>query len=310
MSVRSSASAPFHVPAARVGGGGSGPPDLAPSLGWGGFNTQDPRLPFNVANSATGAGIVGFHGSGLIRVLAQVPSTLAINNIALAQGVTNGVPMTLTAGAGVSVLAAPFICLPSLNVIPAGALVLDGLPGYVTFGTQPSSFRSLFYNPGTMLARAPSVTSSVSATGGSITLFGWDVYGYPTSQTLTAVTNATNAAAKAIKFVGSAVPQFTDAGNTYSIGTADKFGAPLFMNTQQDTIVNWNNAAIFTSFRAGNNVPPGLTGFDVRGTVSPGTASNGVKLLQIWQAVAIEAMAVSGTFPGNLTNAMFGFPQT
>jgi hypothetical protein len=309
MGGRSAVTAPFHIPGARTPPGSFGPPDQAPSLGWGGMGLQDPRLPYNSANSQTGAGIIGFYGSGMVRTLAAAPASTQAQSLNSGQAAAAGVPITIGAlTSGTTLLTSPFLCFPSLNYIPVGAAVWDGVPGYVPFGKTPSSFRTMFYDPSTLAARCPVIGSSPSATGGVFIVTGADIYGYTVTQQITAVTNSVVAGLKPLKFIISIVPQFTDAGNTYTAGNNAVFGLPMFINQKTDVIMNYNNAAQFNPVLPTQTAPT-LTSADVRGTISLSAPST-IKVIEMWQSVPIEAAGPNGLFPGNLVNAMFGFPQT
>src|SRR5262249_24777642 len=154
---------------------------------------------------------LGWFAEGFTEVINQVPSTIAVANIAVAATVTTGVPMTLVAasGAGITVIGAGgFLTLPSLNTIAAGALAIDQLPSWVKVGGK---FQTWFHDPSKALMRAVSITGSVSATGGNFTVNGADLYGYPQTSRVVHPGGAVTAnSPKTFKFVTSVVPQFTD----------------------------------------------------------------------------------------------------
>lgn len=297
MAARNALFAPAHVIGARVPpGSNGGPPDQAPSLFWGGNGIQDSRVPYNTANSATGAGALGWHGQGLIKVIGAVPSAISTTNIAAAQAVASGTAMTLTAGTGITALTAAMLALGSMNTIPVGALAIDGAPAYVRFGSLPNSFKTVFYDPAGMIARAVSVTAAASAAGGAVTIAGFDVYGFPLTQTVTAVAATTVTTLKAFKFVTSVTPAFTDASHNYSVGTSDVYGLPLVAKQIADVQATFNSILLGSTtmtFAAAVTTSPATaaTG-DVRGTITlpGGTPSDGTKRLDVFVFATISDM--------------------
>src|SRR6202012_4107737 len=115
------------------------------------------------------------------------------------------------------------------NIFPAGALVLDGNPSLVNYGSPDpnSKYSNNRYAISSMGSRAGSVDGGAGGAGGAFPVRGYDVYAYPMAETITATAGATTVAGKkAFKFVTSVIPAFTDAHN-YSFGTTDVFGLPL-----------------------------------------------------------------------------------
>lgn len=294
---------PQHIVLNPMSGAGA-TPDAAPSSAIMGYAVADPRVPF--APGSTKAGIQGFVASGRIKSVGFNPSTAAAANIAAVQHITSGTAMTLVSstGAGITVLATPFLCEGSGNTIPAGSLVIDGLPTPTTFG---QGFVSSFYNPSGMLARAVSITAVASATGGAILIKGADVYGYPMSQSITSAASTTVNSLKAFKFIFSAVPTFTDSSHNYSIGTADIFGFALIANQFCDAQIYWNNALqVFAQYTAPDVTVPATTATgDVRGTFTPtASAADGTKRLEVFQALTLGMLSNA-----SLAVGMFGQPQ-
>lgn len=276
-------------------------PDVAPSLDFGGSGIQDHRLAYNVysgANAATALGILGWYGEPT-RTINVAPATLGAANIAALANVVSGTPMTL-AGASTGITVVPaggFFLFPKAVTVPAGALCLDGSPAIFRFG---SGFITGFYDPGSMLSRAVSVTGVAGGTGGDFLVSGYDAYGEAMSETITATAGATSVnGKKAFKFVSSIVPQFTDAHN-YSFGTTDIFGFPLLAASFYDQTINWNNALIVasTGFVAAVTAAPTATTGDVRGTYAVQSASDGTKRLVVTQRPSLSTMQSLGATVG------------
>jgi hypothetical protein len=160
------------------------------------------------------------------------------------------------------------------------------------------------WNPQALVARAVSVTGSSSATGGNITINGYDIYGVPMSEVIAAPASATTVnGKKAFKYISSVVPAFTDAHN-YSVGTTDIYGFPLRSDFFSDVAINYNSAAVTanTGYVAAVTTSPATTTTgDVRGTYALQSASDASKRLAIRQFILPANM---GSFTG-----LFGVTQ-
>ena len=142
------------------------------------------------------------------------------------------------------------------------------------------------WNPQALVARAVSVTGSASATGGNITISGYDIYGVPMSEVIAAPASATTVnGKKAFKYISSVVPAFTDAHN-YSVGTTDIYGFPLRSDFFGDVAINYNATGITanTGYVAAVTTSPATTTTgDVRGTYALQSAADASKRLLIRQ---------------------------
>lgn len=304
----------FYAPAHRVLGrfpssDAGYPPNSAPNLDFCGNGIQDHRLKYNTANSATGFGVIGFHGSSPVFCLNITPSTIATANIVALStaAVVSGTPRTLVSvtGAGITVLASATVFWPSMTSLSAGC-VIDSVPTPLAFG---DTFRTGFYNRSLMCGRAVSITAGSAATGGAFTVAGYDVYGYAMSESITSVTNSTVNGKKAFKVVTSVTPAFADAGGAnhgYSVGTADIFGFPIRCPIFGDAAITWNSAVITasTGFVVPDATSPATTTTgDVRGTYAVQSASDGTKTLQVKVYPSISLMAT------DFTTGLFGVAQ-
>jgi hypothetical protein len=279
-------------------------PDFAPSLMWCGFGVRDPRY---LQRIGAGANVAGgypnqdcgwfFAGAGLLTV-DQVPSVAVANNIAASQTVTSGAALTLAgASTGVTVLAAPLTILPTGNVVPKGALVLDGNPTY-TGGGSSGAFQ--FMNPTTSLSR----NLILAGTTPNVVIHGMDIYGTPITQNLTAA----GATTKAFKFITSVVGGGSGSGVT--LGTGDVFGLPIYAAEWPGMLTYFAapQASLITAsptFVAGVTTTASATTGDTRGTVAP-SASDGTKKLTIYQPLSFAVIASSYA---NALAALVGVPQ-
>lgn len=258
--------------------------DYGPSLFDVALAIVDPRMGLrrDVVPGSTWA--VGLPPLGHMVAIDAVPSAIATANIAAAQHTTSGVPLTLvsTSGAGITVLSSPFTSLQTGQTVASG-VAIDGLPSVLFFG--PNNTTGI-PDPRTSLARAVSITASGG--GGAFLVTGADLYGMPQTETITATSAATVDGHKGFKFVTSVTPQFTDATNTYSVGTSDIYEFPLAVYEWAYADIYWNGALITasTGFTAADTTSPATsTTHSVRGTYATQSASNGTISLQMFLAV-------------------------
>ncbi|MDB5607790.1 MAG: hypothetical protein JWP25_4690 [Bradyrhizobium sp.] len=303
---RSTLTAPAHIVQQRNAlGNALQAPDSAPSLSYGGgIGLQDSRLQFNrtnnvAAGATSGTGIIGWYDTSM--VLNAVPSTISAVNIAASQSPAAGaITLVSTSGAGVTVLATAFQAFPSLNVIPVGALALDGNPGYQKFGLRD---RTWFYDQTAFLARNVRLTSGGNDSGITFTVSGYDVYGYPQTETITGANAGVAAGKKAFKWVTGVTHTGSVAG-TLTIGTGDVYGFPLRADQFGYTWIVWNGTSVTASTGfvvADTTNPATATTGDVRGTYAVQSASDGTKRLEIGVSLNIVAL---NTTP--ITNGIFG----
>jgi hypothetical protein len=260
-----------------------------------GAGIQDPRMPWNSANSSTGAQAIGWYLEGGHPVIDYVPSTLSIVSIAAAQAPTAGVALTLVSSTalGITVTATPTFVMPSLLTIPSGSLAIDGVPTYLRFGQQNYT---VFYNPGTCVGRNVQVHSAGDDHLGTISIVGWDVYGYPMHETITLGNAATVQGKKAFKFIASATPAGTLSGSNIGVGQGDVYGCPIVLNAVTGLSGFWNNLIITgagTAVAADTTSPATATTGDVRGTYLTGSASDGTKRLQLVMHPSLGAVSAA-----------------
>lgn len=305
---RSTLTAPAHVVAQRNAAGNlNQAPDSSPSLSYGGgLGLQDSRLQFNrtnniAAGATSGTGIIGWYDTAM--VVNAVPSTLSAVNIAASQSPGAGaITLVSATGAGITVLATGFMAWPSVNIIPTGALALDGNPVYQKFGVRD---RSWFYDQAGSLARNVRITSGGNDTGITFTVNGFDYYGYPMTENITGASAGVASGKKAFKWVTS-VTHTGSVATTVTIGTGDVYGFPLRADSFGYVYIVWNNTSITanTGFLAADTTNPATsTTGDARGTYAVQSASDGTKRLEIGITLNIAALNVTP-----ITNGVFGVP--
>jgi hypothetical protein len=303
--------APLHRALARSSNSGNAgfPLNAAPSLDFLASGIQDHRMAYNSrGSSAVQPGIIGWFGASDPIVANYVPSAIATANIAALAHVVSGTPMTLvtSTAAGITVLStsAPAV-FPLVGLSQATGVVIDGLPTLAVFGAN-GGFQTGFYNRSTCVGRAVSITGVAAGAGGTFTVAGLDIYGYPMTQlvTVAAGVNTVNTL-KAYKAVISVTPNFTNAQN-YSVGTADIYGFGLLTTYFGDTLINWSSAVVtaITGFVTADVTNPATTATgDVRGTYATQSASDGTKRLMI------RVTPTLGSLVTNPTTGLFGQNQ-
>jgi hypothetical protein len=167
--------------------------------------------------------------------------------------------------------------------VPAGALAIDGLPGWLGSG---QSGAMAFFDPTKGIARAVSLTSAANVSAINFTIKAVDIYGRPWTQTLAGPNATTVTTKKTAKFVLSVTPNTTSA-STVSVGTSDIYGFPVRVDFWPYVAIFWGSPATqvtsATGFVAADTTSPATasTG-DVRGTYATASASNGTNRLSVF----------------------------
>jgi hypothetical protein len=172
--------------------------------------------------------------------------------------------------------------------------------GFVANAVVPFSQGGLglFLNPPEALARCISLVSTATAAA-PITIRGYDIFGYPLTETLTENAITPVYGKKAWKYIASVTVTNTDT-HAVSIGIGDTFGFHARTDKWEYTNEFYNGAFIASSvgWTAGViTTPTGTTG-DVRGTVqvsgngfgtpiTGGAATDGVKRLMLAMTVPL-----------------------
>lgn len=170
--------------------------------------------------------------------------------------------------------------------LPFQPPVLFGLGGSGTGGSQR------YWNPAWALSRCLVITTNGNDSSGSYTIAGYDIYGYPMTQTITGPNDTTGDTTKAFKYIASVTPNGTINSTSVSVGTVDLFGLPLRVDFATQLLFWFNNTWItpqtgsFAFNAADINIASASTG-DVRGTLYSGTASNGTDRMTVyWNPLA------------------------
>jgi hypothetical protein len=179
----------------------------------------------------------------------------------------------------------------NINGVPLVPAAPGNITGVQTGGALQGVSGPLLYNPLCMVGRNIRITTQSGDTA-VYTVRGFDVYGFPMTEAITANGATTVSGKKAFKYVQSVTPVGT-VGAGASVGTGDVYGFPLFSLTFQDVNMSWGtntNTGLITSnvgYTAGDTTNPQTsTNGDPRGTYAVQSASNGTQRFTVWQAPA------------------------
>lgn len=273
--------------------------DAAPSLFYQGVGLLDPRTPYTYQNGQRDGQATLAFLSGAYVTVDQAPSTLAVANIAASQSPAAGaITLVSVTGAGIT---AGVSLATATNGTVTGLLAIDAAMAPVTFGQNATV---QVWNPATGIARNVRITSGGNDTGITFTVIGYDIYGYPMTETITGASAGVASGKKAFKYISS-VTHTGSVASTMSIGTGDVFGFGLKVSDFFYADIFWNGALITatTGFLAADATSPATaTTGDVRGTYAVQSASDGTKKLQI-----IVTPSVANLNAG--TTGLFGVTQ-
>lgn len=267
-------------------------PQAGPIYGQHGSALLDIRAPFTYQPGGNNV----FYGFGATNCVAidQVPSTLAVANIAASQ-TPAAAALTLVTSSAAGITVGQSIINATTRATVTGLLAIDTKTGAVTYGTDGVVN---VWDPATLIARALRITSGGNDSGITFTVRGYDVFGFPMTETITGANAGIATGTKAWKYIASITPSASVA-TTCSVGTADIFGFPLRIDTFGYATIFWNSAAITanTGFVAAVTTTATATTGDVRGTYAVQSASDATKRLQVFITVSpTNAKTSAGMF--------------
>lgn len=273
------------------------PDGPAPDMSAFGYALMDTREPFSfMPGQGAERPFYGFLLGGDAVLVDAAPSTLAANNIAAAQAPVAGTALTLVSSSGAGVTVSTSITRADTGATVTGLLALDTAMAGVELGASGSMN---LWDPTKAVSRAVSITSVGDDTGATFVVAGYDLYGYPLSETITGA-NATAAnGVKCFKYIASVTPAGTLSGSNVSVGTQDVFGLPLRTDRFGYVTIYWNNALITaaTGFTAAVTTDPATaTTGDVRGKYGVQTAADGTKRLQVFWRPMVANLSETGMF--------------
>lgn len=285
--------------------------ERSPSLIDQGAGIMDPRSFYHYYPDAftSGQGAkagYGWWGIQTITIVDQVPSTLTTTAIAAAQVPVAGTAMTLVAATGAGITVGASITRADTGVAVSGLLAIDGAMGTVQ---NADTGGSLLWDPTKALARNVQIQSLGDDHLGTFTVRGYDVYGYPVTETITGANIGTAVGVKAFKYIASVTPAGTLSGANASVGQGDAIGFMLRNDRFQYLKIYWPDTTLIaasTGWTAAVTTSPATaTTGDVRGTfnlTTAGTASNNARRLIIFQTIPVGSV---GTTTGLLGVTQF-----
>lgn len=176
--------------------------------------------------------------------------------------------------------------------------IAAGVGGYPVGSQNAASGPLLCFDPSQGIQRGIRIVGASGGAGGTFLVTAADIYGYQWTQLVTVAAGAsTGYTTKTAKYILSVVPQFTDAGHNYTVGTADLFGFSTDCDSFGDAWVVWANALMTsaTGLVAGDTTDPAtnLTG-DPRGTIQLTSAGPGSGIGSTASNGTISALSASG----------------
>jgi len=161
-----------------------------------------------------------------------------------------------------------------------------------------------FLDPKQSIARGVGIVATAGGTA-TLQIQGWDIYNQPQTENIVANGATAVYGKKTWKYIQAVVPQATDAGHTYSVGTSDLFGFVVRTDRWEYTNEFWNGSFITaagpattgTWTKADLTNPATSTTGDVRGTFQPsargpsatptGQVANGTARLALFTSIPL-----------------------
>lgn len=263
-----------------------------------------PLIPFGVAKSiqniVTIPATLDFGMLATVTTAAGSPN-ITVSSTLLLQFFKKGDWIAIP-GAGSSLTAAPLIAqIVSIGVVTATTVVLSVAAGTTLtavgrlgsmdiFGIgawpyQNAGAVALLDNTQVISRALRFVNNSVSDTGYSITIRGYDIYGVPMTETIPLTANTTTYGKKAWKYVVSYQLSKVGGGTTVgtiTVGTSDVFGLPVRSDFFEYLTEFYAGAGVTANGGTSplwaaadfTNPATAITG-DVRGTLQVGAAGGG-----------------------------------
>jgi hypothetical protein len=220
---------------------------------------------------------------------------LSGTNITVGTYITGYGPTTAAAGSGngftgTYTVSAPSNATSTTITATLGNSTINAMSAArIPFGTAGTI---QLWNPQAVIGRAVSITSGAVTTAPLFTVSGYDIYGYPMTETIQSAATTVNGK-KAFKFITSVVPATADGANTYSVGTTDIIGLPIRSDNFADVTLAYSASlnpvpiSAATGYTAAVTTLATATTGDVRGTYAlQVVASSGANRLYARQTPA------------------------
>jgi hypothetical protein len=281
---------------------GDANPEQGASIIQSGVALADLRTAYRYRPGSVHAAYGWSAGSHL--VVDAVPSAISAVNIAAAQVPVAGTALTLVSTTGAGITVGVGITRADTGAAVTGLLAIDGAMG--TIDNSRSTIK--LWDPSKALSRVVRITSVGNDSGATFAVRGYDIYGFPMTETITGANATVATGVKCFKYISSITPAGTLAGANVTVGTGDVFGFPLQTLFAPYARIFWNNAIVtaVTGFTAAVVTDPATaTTGDVRGKYAvQGAASNGTLRLVIEEWVPPSSLAAM-----NGAASIFGISQ-
>lgn len=283
-------------------------PQVGPSLFYQGLGLVDNRPPFAYQNGAAAATpVYGWLGNDRVLAVDQVPTTAAENSIAATQSATTATTRTLTLNTtnGANTTVNQSIVNAATGATVTGLIAIDTKMASVTFGSDAAVN---MWSPETSLARCVRIEGSSDDSGGGFTVNGYDIYGYPMTETLTGSISTTAGSTfvvtqKAFKYISTITASGTVNSTGITIGVADIYGFPLLVPNGSRVLIGISSGTQFSTVTASTGITAGSTRAtqtsttpDVRGTWSSTTAADGTRRYTIYISPSPASLNSTGLF--------------
>lgn len=273
-------------------------PDAGPNMYFGGSGILDPRT-YSTYTPCRATGTTGLYSASPILVLAltgAVNVAANLDSIAADQVPVAGTAMTLN-GTGTGVTLNSSTVNAATGATVTGLAAIGGVTSYVTFGANR------WYNPASLMSRTIVIDSVGDDSGATFTVRGYDIYGYPMTETITGANATTATGIKAFKYVASVTPAGTLSGSNASVGISLVTGLPLYSPNRELVVVLQNGSGTPVAagtYAAGVTTDPATaTTGDVRGRYTPTAAQT----LYVYQTI------LPSNISGTTTTGLFGIAQ-
>lgn len=267
-------------------------PEAGPSVFMHGLALADPRQPFSYLPGQNFGKQVSGWVSLKCQTIDQVPYTASAQAIVVATGMVTGAVMPLVSTSGTGITTGVSIVRADTGATVTGLLAIDSAMTTVKFGTAQTI---QIWDPTKALARNIRVSAQGTASGATFVIAGYDLYGYPISETITGPVGTGSAYAlteglKGFKYVASVTSNGTATATGIAIGFGDTFSFPLRADRFTELQVAVGNTAIIasTGFTASVTTTATATSGDIRGTYGLQTSSNGVLRLSVYQSPQVS----------------------
>ena len=285
-------------------------PQAGPSLFYQGVALVDYRAPFAYQNGAAAATpIYGWFGCDDIMVIDQVPTTAGENSIALTQSATTTTTrtLTLTTSNTANVTINQSIVRADTGATVTGLLAIDSKMATVTFGSDAAVN---LWSPATSISRCVRIEGSSNDGAGGFTINGYDIYGYPMTETLAGSISTTTGSTfvvtqKAFKYISTITASGTINSTGVTIGVADIYGFPLAVTNGNRTVIGISSGTSFNTVTTSTGIVAASTAAtqtsttpDVRGTWSSTTAADGTRRFTVYVSPSVTTLGSTGLFGG------------